>query len=255
MSGRSSIRISALALCLLGAAGRVSAEEQPLSVGAAMSLRSVMPVLMDAFRTSTGGAALQANYGASGALRQQVEGGAPIDVVVFADAATVDVLIKSDRADAGTRRIVASNSLVLIGPKGAKPLTFTTIDQLPAGEMLAIGEPGAVPAGRYAKEAFEKLGKWDVLAKRLVYGGDVGAVLNYARRGEVVAAVVYKTEIRGVDDVVVLDTASGDWAPKAQVVAAAVKGSDDPKRAAAFVEFLGSAAAQKTFADFGFGPP
>jgi molybdate transport system substrate-binding protein len=198
---------------------------------------------------------VQANYGASGALRQQVEGGAPMDVVVFADAATVEALIKSGHGDASTRRTVATNTLVLIGPKNAKPLTFATIDTVPAEEMVAIGEPGAVPAGRYAKEAFEKLGKWDKLSGHLVFGGDVGAVLNYARRGEVAAAVVYRTEIRGIDDVVVLDEAKDDWAPKAQTVAVTVKDSTNGTRAAAFVEFLGSPPAQQLFRDYGFGPP
>jgi molybdate transport system substrate-binding protein len=255
MSRRSFVRASALALCLLGAARGAAADEPALSVAAAMSLRNVMPVLMDAFRAGDHGALVQASYGASGALRQQVEGGAPIDVVVFADSATVEALIKSGHADESTRRVVASNALILIGPRNPRPLTFHTIDDLPAGEMIAIGEPGAVPAGRYAKEAFEKLGKWDKLAGHLVLGGDVGAVLNYARRGEVAAAVVYRTDVRGVDDVVVLDQASGDWAPKAQVVAAVVKGSPRAARAAAFVAYLGAAPAQKIFADYGFGAP
>lgn len=255
MSGRSFITVSALALCVLGAARSAHADEPALSVGAAMSLRAVMPPLMEGFRAANGGAELQGAYDASGSLRKKVEAGAPIDVLVSADAATIDALIQGDHVDGATRRQVATNTLVLIGPKGAKPLTFASIEKLPAGEMLAIGEPGAVPAGRYAKEAFEKLGKWEALTGRIVFAGDVGAVLNYARRGEVAAAVVYRTEIRGLDDVVVLDQASGDWAPTARVVAGAVKGSHDAKRAAAFVEFLGSAPAQKTFADFGFGPP
>lgn len=255
MWGRSFIKTSAVVLAGLLTAAALPAAEQPLAVGAAMSLRNVMPLIMDAFRASDHGAPLQANYGASGALRQQVEGGAPIDVVVFADAATVEALITSGHGVASTRRVVATNALVLIGPRNAHALTFKTIDTLPAGEMIAIGEPGAVPAGRYAKEAFEKLGKWDKLAGRLVFGGDVGAVLNYARRGEVAAAVVYRTEIRGIDNVVVLDQANGDWAPKAQVVAVTVKDSQNATRAAAFVEFLGSAPAQQLFRDHGFGPP
>lgn len=243
-----------VALAALGAVS-AHAEDQPLSIGAAMSLRNVMPKLTDAFRARDKGAPVQANYGASGALRQQVEGGAPIDAVVFADAATIDALIKSGHAEEKTRRVVASNTLVLIGPKDAHPIRFDTIDTLPAGEKIAIGEPGAVPAGRYAKEAFEKLGKWDKLSGRLVYGGDVGAVLNYARRGEVAAAVVYRTDVIGIVDVIVLDQGSGDWAPKAQVVAAAVKGSKNAQRGAAFVEFLGSADGQKLFREHGFGPP
>lgn len=255
MLRRSFVGTSLLVVATVFSATQALADDAAMSVGAAMSLRKVMPPLMEAFRASDKGGPVQANYGASGALRQQVEAGAPIDVVVFADAATVDALVKSDRADPATRKVVASNSLVLIGPKDAKPFRFQTIDTLEPGDKIAIGEPGAVPAGRYAKEAFETLGKWDKLAGHLVYGGDVGAVLNYARRGEVAAAVVYKTEVTGIVDIIVLDHATGDWAPKALVVAAAVKGSAHAQRAAAFVEFLGSAAGRKLFSEHGFGSP
>ena len=110
-------------------------------------------------------------------------------------------------------RFTADASLVALGtaidyiaPKDSTlKLGFETIDQLPADEKLAIGDPGPVPAGQYAKLALEKLGKWTAIDKRLVYGGDVGQVLAYARRGEVAAAVVYATDVIGLDDVVVLE--------------------------------------------------
>ena len=193
MVTRSFIRTGVLVVAAVVSAAQARSDEATLSIGAAMSLRTVMPPLMEAFRSSNKGGVVQANYGASGALRQQIEAGAPMDVAVLADAATVDALVESDRADHATRKGVASNVLVLIGPKNAKPLTFKTINNLEPGEKIAIGEPGAVPAGRYAKEAFEKLGNWDKLTGHLVYGGDVGAVLNYARRVEVAAEVVYRT--------------------------------------------------------------
>ena len=39
--------------------------------------------------------------------------------------------------------------------------------------------------------ALEALGKWDGLKDRLVFGGDVSAVLAYVRRSEVAAGIVY----------------------------------------------------------------
>ena len=165
---------------------------------------------MQAFQAQTSGPELRASYAASGNLRQQVEGGAPIDVVVFADAASVDQLIETDHAEGETRRVVATNVLVLIGPKGGRSFTFETVDHLPDGDRLSIGEPGAAPVGRYARQALQNLHKWDELSGQVVFGGHVGAVLNYARRGEVAAAVVYRTDIRGIDDIVVMDTAEGD---------------------------------------------
>jgi molybdate transport system substrate-binding protein len=169
----------------------------------------------------------------------------------------VDDLIASGHVDAASRAVVATNDLVLIAPASSntdRGLTFASLDALPAGEKLAIGEPGAVPAGQYARDALMKLRKWEALDGRMVFGGNVAEVLAYARRGEVAAAIVYATEIGGIDDVVLLDKAEGDWAPTPEVVVGVVKGGKHAKQATRLFEFVASAAGRKILADHGFGP-
>ncbi|MGH7859537.1 MAG: molybdate ABC transporter substrate-binding protein [Candidatus Binatia bacterium] len=229
-------------------------EKPEVFVAAAMSLRQVMPALFEAHREGRD-LVLSASYGASGDLRKQIEGGAPVDVAVFADAATVDGLIEGGHAEREGRAVVATNDLVLIGRKNAGPVTFRTLDSLPDGAKIAIGDPGAVPAGRYAKRALEALGKWEAVRDRLVFAGHVGAVLNYARRGEVAAGVVYGTELHGVDDVLVLDRAEGDWAPRAEVVAAFVGAGKAAEAGRGFLAFLSSERARAIFREYGFGMP
>lgn len=238
----------------LGACSRSDSKNQTVTIAAAQSLRAVLPDLVAGFLADHPKVNLQPTFGASGDLKKQVEAGAPIDLVIFASAGPVDELISGKLADATTRRLVARNQLVLVGPKGGPPVTFETIDQLPGGERLAIGEPGAVPAGQYAKEAFQKLGKWEGLSDRLVFGGDVSTVLAYVRRGEVPAAVVYRSEVQGIPDVVTLDEGRPPWAPTPQVVAAVTSGSKARRPALAFLDFLASPAGQKVFADRGFQP-
>jgi len=230
-------------------------KETEVVVAAAASLRNVMPELVTAYTASRPGVRVVVTYGASGDLRRQVEAGAPTDVVVFAGAKPVDDLVGKGLCIGDTRRVIAKNRLVLIGPKGGKKVTFETIDSLLAGERLAIGDPASVPAGQYAKQALEKLGKWDAMKERLVLGSDVAAVLAYAKRGEVPAAIVYGTDTRGMDDVVVMDEAKGEWAPEAPVVAAVVKGSKREEAGRFFVEFLESKGGQKLLRSWGFDEP
>ncbi len=238
------------------------------TLAAAASLRSVLPALSRAFEAGNAVPGVDppppmtrpathvvATYGASGDLRKQVEGGAPVDGVIFAAARPVDDLIASGHAERASRVVLATNALVLVGPRGGKPVTFATLDALPEGERIAVGDPGAVPAGDYARTWLRSLGKWDALQGRLVLGGDVAAVLAYARRGEVAAAIVYRTDARGVDSVVVLDEARGPGAPRTEVVGAVVRGARGAVQAGAFLGFAGSAEGRRTFADFGFGPP
>src|SRR4051812_9340671 len=116
MSARSSTRTSLALLTLLAAAcgksdgtkaaatgagagdgkGGGNGAKHELMLGAAASLRSVTPALVDAFRQREGeGGKIDATYGSSGDLKKQVAEGAPIDVVLFASGKPVDDLVKS----------------------------------------------------------------------------------------------------------------------------------------------------------------
>jgi len=253
--GRSALLASIILALTAPAPARAvdNAAAAPITVAAAMSLRNVMPKLVEAYRAGSGAGAITISYGASGDLRRQVEGGAPIDAVVFAAASDVELLIERGQLSGG-KRVVAANALLLIGPKGAAPLTFETIDTVPAAEHIAIGDPKTVPAGRYAQQALEALDKWDAVRDRLVFAGHVASVLQYARRGEVAAAIVYRTDVIGVDDIVVLDDADGEWAPRIETVAGVVAGNQEAA-ARAFLDFLDTPAGRAIFTAHGFAPP
>jgi len=240
--------LALVAACLAGCG-----DGEPIRpmIAAATSLRAVMPALLEAY----GEQEFLVTYAGSGTLRRQIEAGAGIDLAVFAGGTHVDSLVASGLAVADSRTVVASNQLVLIGPRDAGALTFETLASLPADERLAIGDPRSVPAGRYAQEALEGLGSWPALKSRFVYAQDVGGVLTYVRHGEVAAGIVYVTEIRDVDSVKLLDRADGAWAPHPTVVAVTVKDGDNPEAARAFLTFLGSARARQVFKRFGFGSP
>ena len=241
-----------LAGCSESSASR-SGDTPPLFAAAA-SLRHVMPEAAAAFRGS-GGSHVDFTFGATGDLVRQVEAGSPVDGVILAAAAPVDRLVADGLVRRETRRLIATNELVLIGRRGAPKLTFETLASLPAGERVAIGEPGAVPAGAYAKQALEALGNWDAVHPHLVFGGDVAGVLAFARRGEVAAAVVYRSEMTAIHDVILLDTADGPWAPQPEVVAGLTGAGDNAAAAAAFLAFLESDAGRALLRARGFGLP
>jgi molybdate transport system substrate-binding protein len=260
MSARPSFQIRALLVAFLALAlgcskpGKEHASETEVMFAVAASLRNVMPELAKVYADKHPGTRIAATYGASGDLQKQVEGGAPIDGVIFASAKPVGALIRAGRVDSASQKTLAQNRLVLIGPKGSKPLTFITLESLPAKEKIAIGDPGAVPAGQYARDYLQKLGKWSAIQDKMVFGGDVAAVLAYARRGEVAAAIVYKTEVRGIDDVTVFDETGAD-APRIEVVGAVVSGTRAGSVASSFLAFMASPEGQEIMESFGFEPP
>jgi molybdate transport system substrate-binding protein len=238
-------------LSLLVGCKRSATHPREIVVAAATSLRVAMPDLAKAYAQKQG-VTVSPTYGASGSLRQQVEAGAPVDAVAFASADPVDALVKSGRVDRDSVRVVARNELVLIGSKGGPALTFATLDAAPPGERIAIGDPSVVPAGSYAQKALKGLGVWSRVEGRLVLAADVGAVLAYVRNKEAVVGIAYRTEVMAAPDVVLLDVASGDWAPRPEVVTAFVTGSREGRD---FTEFLSTPEAQSIFRAHGFGAP
>jgi molybdate transport system substrate-binding protein len=252
-----SIRARAALLLLVLASSLARAGDVPRAVtlAAAASLRPVLPELIEAFQGGLGAPAIEVSYGASGALRAQVEAGAPIDAVLFASPDEVDALVAKDLVDPVTRRSIATNTLVLIGPREGPAVHFDSLATLPPGERIAIGDPRSVPAGRYAQQALTALGSWDALAPRFVLGADVAGVLAIVRRGEAAAGIVYETDARPFDDVRVLDRASGAWAPRVELVAAVVRASPRADEAARFLAFATSPGGRSILSAHGFGPP
>jgi molybdate transport system substrate-binding protein len=249
---------SVLAFLAAAAAAPAAAQDPPAAeatLAVAASLRTALPALIERFTAAAPGAPLVATYGGSGALQKQVEAGAPIDAVVLAAAAPVDALIAGGHARAETRRVIGYNQLALIVPKGGAPVRFATLDQLPAGERIAIGDPTSVPVGTYARDALRALGLWDRLQPRFVSAPDVAAVLAYARRGEVGAAVVYRSDVLGLADVEVRELAAGDWAPRPEIVAAVTRHGLAGPRAESFLAFLGGAEARAILREHGFETP
>jgi molybdate transport system substrate-binding protein len=218
-------------------------------------MRHVFPELTRAFEKEHPSKRIVVTFGASGDIARQVEAGAGLDVVVFAGKAPLDKLVQSGHVDALTTKVIGANELVLVGAEGGPKLTFATLDALPAGERLAIGDPKTVPVGQYAREALEGLSLWDKLERRVVLGANVAAVLAYLQRGEVAAAIVYRTEIQGAKGIVVLDVAKRPWAPRPEIWTGVVVDSHDRTTAQNFAHFLASPDGQRVLTSYGFGPP
>jgi len=243
------------AAVLLAAAGcHRHRDHPPIRVGAAASLRQVMPELTEAFQRATG-IRVATTYGASWDLAAAVEGGTALDAVVLASAAPVDQLIAGGHADAASRRELARNGLVLVAHDATTQLRFAGLDKLRPGTRIGVGDPQRVPAGRYARDYLSAIGVWNAMQPYAVYGGDVAAVLAMALRGEVTAAIVYRTDAAdtAAAGIQLLDEATGPHAPVVTVVGATVHRAhaDEGGR---FLAFVASPEGQAILQRHGFEP-
>jgi len=173
--------------------------DDPLTIAAAASLRESVTDIAAAFERETG-TTVRLSFAASGTIRRQIDRDAPIDIFLSADTRAIDALDPT-AIDPRSRAIVARNCLVVVVPAdpSIEPRPLRDLAELVAFDRVAIGNPDTVPAGSYARAALENAGVYDRLATegKLIFGEHVRQVLTYAERGEVDAAIVYDTDVRG----------------------------------------------------------
>lgn len=165
-------------------------DENALQVAAAASLTDASKDLEKEFKKDHKDANITFNYGGSGALRQQIEKGAPTDVIMSANTKDVDMLKDKDKAHDTYN--YAKNKLVLIGDKDSN---YKSVKDLKRDDKLAVGEAKSVPAGKYAEKYLKANNLYDDVKSNLVYAKDVRQVLNYVKKGNAQLGYVYKTDL------------------------------------------------------------
>lgn len=242
----------ALVLTLALALPALAAE---LTVSAAASLTEAMTEVKALFEKAHPGVKVNTNFAASGPLFKQIEQGAPVDVFASANQKYMDLAEKANLVLAGTRINFVANDLVLAVPAGnpAKVSDLGSLTQ-PQVKRIGVGNPDSVPAGQYAKAALTKAGLWETLTPAYVFGESVRQVLDYLRRAEVDAALVYATDAaQGGAAVAVTSVAPLDKdVSYPAAVMAATKNTDLAKQ---FVTFLVSPEAKAVFKAKGFRIP
>jgi molybdate transport system substrate-binding protein len=180
---------------LLGVILTAFAQKSELLVSAAASLTDVLTALTPQAEVATGSKVLF-NFGASGTLRKQIEEGAPVDVFFSAASSDMDALESKGLIADGTRVAFLSNTIVLVASTPMAPISGAgdLRELLAKSNLLAIGNPDAVPAGRYAVQALKSLGLFDAVAKKLVLGGTVREVLQYVESGSAPLGIVFSTD-------------------------------------------------------------
>ena len=205
---RTRLRLSWLVLVLCVALTLPHAHAATVTVFAAASLGTALDDVIKAHEKLTGDR-VRASYAASSALARQIENGAPADVFISADIAWMEYLQKKGVVQPATRVELLRNRLVLIAPAGvAVKLGIGQGFPLAAvlgANRLALADPSSVPAGRYAREALEKLGVWRSVESKVAASQDVRAALRLVALAEAPLGIVYSTDAALEPRVQVLD--------------------------------------------------
>lgn len=242
------------AAVLLALAPAPSRAAETVTVFAAASLKTALDEVTAAWMGDTGKKAT-ISYAASSALARQIEAGAPADVFISADLDWMAYLSGRKLVAAGTEVKLLGNRLVLVAPANSKATIIIAsgfdLAGLVGDGKLALADVKAVPAGKYAKAALEKLGAWGSVEAKTAQAENVRAALRLVAAGEAPAGIVYQTDASADPGVRVLGTFPEETHPAIVYPAAVLADSKNPD-APAFLAYLQSKPAQDIFRKNGF---
>ena len=246
--------VSALVILCGSAASAAQAQEKSLTVFAAASMKNPLDDI-DAAYTAKTGVRIAASYAASSTLAKQIEQGAPADIFLSADADWMDYATGKKNIDESTRVNLLGNSLVLIAPKDSRIDSVIIepgfdLSKLAGDGKIATGDVKAVPAGKYAKAALEKLGAWQAAEPKFAMADSVRAALTLVARGEAALGIVYSTDAKVEPGVKIVGAFPADSHPAIIYPVAAT--TTAKAEAADYLAFLRSSAAKTIFERYGF---
>ncbi len=242
-----------VALKLVVPSGAI-AESATILVGSATSLQDALKEITPLFQSAHPNITVKYSFTAPGALQQQIERGAPIDVFISGASKQMDALHAKGLILPESRRNLVSNKLALVVPHSSS-LVLTDFRQLTKNEVkrIAIGEPRSVPVGQYGEEVLRHLGLWEQLRPKLVFGNTARNVLATVESGNADAGIVFMTDAKISDRVRQVAVAPmGSHSPIVYPIAV-VSASRQQKAAQAYVQFVTGSLARPVFNKYGFG--
>ncbi|MFB6800757.1 molybdate ABC transporter substrate-binding protein [Peribacillus butanolivorans] len=227
-------------------------EKVELTMSAAVSLQAALKDIKSTFEKENPNVTVNYNFGASGALQQQISQGAPVDLFFSAAEDKFDKLVDENLIEEKNGLDLVGNELVLVVPKESDK-EIKTINDITKATKISIGTPESVPAGQYAKQTLENLNLWKEIEGKLVYAKDVSQVLTYVETGNVDAGLVYKTDALNSEKVDIVAVADKDLHDPIIYPVGVIKESSHPKEAQLFYEYLQNKDSKKVFEKYGFG--
>lgn len=174
-------------LCITGCKEEKTTE---ITISAAASLKNSLEEIIQKFEHDNKNIKINVNFGGSGALKNQIIAGAPVDIVFFASQTDLDDLEKKGMIDPKYHGDILKNRLVIAGKRDISTMNDILEDK------IAMGTPETVPAGRYAKQALTNADIWDKIEPNIIFTKDVRSAAQYVDLSEVDYAIIYKTDAK-----------------------------------------------------------
>lgn len=186
------LRLFLSTAALLLASWSAQAAQATVAVAAnfAEPLRALAAVL-----EKTTGHRLEIVVGATGRLYAQIANGAPFDLFLAADQATVAKTESEGLTVPGSRFLYATGQLVLWSARPDLVDKQGQVLRQDGWRRLAVANPRTAPYGAAAMQTLAQLGLTQALAPRLVQGESIAQTYNFAHTGNAELAFVALSQV------------------------------------------------------------
>jgi molybdate transport system substrate-binding protein len=231
----------------------IGANAQTVMVAAAANLRYVFEEIDAAYEKANPGVKVEANFGSSGTLLQQIVNGADFDLFMAADN-SFPLKLRDQGAASGEMKTYALGKLVIWSntidvSKGLEVLTT------PAVTRIAIAKPDLAPYGDRAIETLKKAGLYEKVKSKIVYADNISQTAQFAQTGNaevgfLALSLTMTPEMKG--STYIIDPAG--YKPVEQAMILVKKWKPNPE-AAKFMKFVLSAECKPLFEKYGYIVP
>ncbi len=230
-----------------------------LTVAAAADLSAALKQVASDYEQKSG-VKVKLSFGASGALTQQIQNGAPFDLFFSADLDYPRQLITTSDADAASLYQYAVGKLVLWVPADSTlDLEHKGLNILldPSVKKIAMANPQHAPYGRAAEAALKHAGLYDRIADRLVLGENVSQAAQFVESGNAQVGLVALAHALapGMQSKGKYWEVPADYYPPLTQGAVVLSHSKHKKEAAEFLGYIKTKPAADELRKFGFSLP
>ena len=190
-------------------------------------------------------------FGSTGQLVQQIENGAPFDIMAAANIAFIDRLVEKGLAHPDSAALYARGRIVLAVNKNFTEPVLKLEDLLSDQiKRVAIANPEHAPYGLAAKQALQTAGLWEKIQPKLVYGENVRQALQFIQTGDAEAGIIALSvaEVPEITWTLIDETLHH---PLDHALAITTY-SKNPGLAAEFIDFINSEAGRPIMRSYGF---
>jgi len=226
-----------------------AAQTGAITVFAASSLKDTFTQLGQQFEAAHPGDTVKFSFGASSALAEQINSGAPADVFASASPKNMDQVVTP--GNASSPQNFAKNVMEVAVPPSNPAKVASVNDLAKSSVKTALCQP-QVPCGTVAAEVFKNA---KITVKPVTLQPDVKSVLTQVELGNVDAGVVYVTDVMAAGSKVKGVTIPADVNASTLYPIAALTHSKESSIAQAFVAYVLSPAGEQVLKAAGFEQP